>query len=297
MSSFDRKKLISMIDNIKVEEESKGFKTDERLWSPEKQEEGKTLSARIRVLPLITNTKVSYPTPWVGFRMHLFKSPVTGKWVVEKCPTTINQPCAICDYSGKLFNSGDPDDATVAKKYYRQQKYVTNILVVKEFNEKRKENEGKVFMYEHGKKIHEKFKFALFPEGDQERILFLDPEQGFDFSLVVKEVSKFANYDASEFVRTSTPIASTDKAIGEILDNTYDIYKEYLAPSNFKSYAQLQEVVDTQIRGLASSDRKETSTSKPTETAPTSSKSTGMNTEEESFLSGLEDDLAKELGL
>ncbi len=246
---FDRNAMATVLSNMEKDAKNKGFKQDETLWTPDKPEKGKTLIYRFRVLPTIT--KRGYQPAWAGYKTHFFKSLVTGKFVNEYCPTTIGNPCPICEYSGKLFNTGDPEDEKIAKKFYKAQKFVANILVVKEPDEKRKENEGKVFKYVFGTKIMEKFKSALFPEEGMEQVYFIDPYEGFDFNLVVKIVGDFANYDSSVFVTTKTAIAQSDKEIEKILNSTYDLETEFLSESNFKSYANLQEVVNTQIVGAS----------------------------------------------
>lgn len=261
MGLFDRSKFMNVLGKAKEAEKTKGYQQDIRFWNPEQPDPDKATTYKIRLLPIVT--KKVYPEPEVQFNYHQFQSPISGKWVTEQCPSTIKQPCPICDYAWKMFNSGEQIDKDAARPFLPKQRWVTNILIVKEPNEARKENEGKVFMYKYGKKLHDKFQEAIYPDPDsgKESILFYAPEDGYDFLLVAKKVSDFPNYDSSEFARTPTPIAKSEEGMDSILKSVYDLQTEFLSPSCFKSPTELKEVLEKLIVGSSTGSfetRKET---------------------------------------
>jgi hypothetical protein len=213
------------------EDENASTGVDKRFWKPEAPKEGKN-TFRIRMLPSMKTDAI----PWIKLPKHQFKGP-TG-WFVENCPSAIGHKCPIDEHASVLFNTGDPQDEIKARMYYRKKRYVCNILVVKDPRDNGA-NEGKVFLFEFGQKLYDKFYGALFPEGEQEQLIFIDPVNGYDIFLKVKTVAGFPNYDESEFAREASPLANSESAIDKILESAYDIQGEFLADKNFKSYDEL----------------------------------------------------------
>lgn len=75
--------LLSQIDNS----ETKSF-TDEREWKLTVDQAGNGL-AIIRFLP------GPYDEKFEKIYSHGFKNPLSGKWFIENCPTTIGLPCPV----------------------------------------------------------------------------------------------------------------------------------------------------------------------------------------------------------
>lgn len=251
--TFDKKALSNFLYKNKEEQENKSFKQDERIWSPvipSKDDKNKYVY-KIRILPIVKGDKF-FPHE-VEVMTHQYKSPVTGTWITEKCLRSIGEKCPVCEYSWALKSSGNPTDEAKSKTYYRKRYWYTNILVIKEPNEKRKDNEGKVFMWKYGIKIHEKLEAALFPADGGEQVLFLHPLEGFDFNLTVQMKEDFPNFDLSDFSRTATPIADNSEGVNEILGSVYDLSTEYLSRSTFKNYDTLKEILDISVVGKSSS--------------------------------------------
>ena len=103
------------------------------------------------------------------------------------------------EYNRELWNSGDESLKEQVRKQKRKLQYYSNIYVVKDPGNP--ENEGKVFLYKYGRKIHDKIMDAV--NGDElegrEGINPFDFWTGADFKLRVKKVG-YPNYDSSEFV-------------------------------------------------------------------------------------------------
>ncbi len=253
----DRSKLRKALKKSKEEDDKKkgGF-VDERIWKPEIPKKDKNIF-RIRVLPF------GNEVPWVNLRQHQIKTK-TGFWY-ENCPTTIGKDCPICERAVELYATEDETDAKEASKIYRKQQYFSNILVVKD-SRSDGDNEGRVFLYKYGKKIFDKFYSALYPniEEGEEEVFFIgcdDEDQGYDFLLVAKTVSGFANYDESKFAQKATAIAKTDAKIDAILDSGYKITDE-IAEDKFKSYDELVELFEQKVLGKETTKIDEKATTK-----------------------------------
>ena len=249
---FSADKLKTIINGYKEKIESTTTKQDERFWSPAKMEENskETITYEIRFLPVITKNG-NYEVPEIKLNIHKFKSPITGRWIYHNCPKTIGLPCPTCELSAYLkFNSTDPKDNADSKNYYRNEGYISNILVIKDgATEKRKENEGKVFLFKYGKKIHDKLQEMMYPSDGSEGVVHYDPENGLNFKLKVKMDGKYPNFDSSEFARTSSKIASNDKKIEEIITSTYSLETEFGSDSVYKTYEELEALLKETVFG------------------------------------------------
>ena len=209
-------------------------KTNDRnnpdLWKPTVDKAGNGYAV-IRFLPSESDV------PWVRYWDHGFKGP-TGKWYIENSLTSIDQQDPLGEYNSKLWNSGNEEDREQVRKQKRRLHYVTNILVVSDPSAP--ENEGKVFMYQFGKKIFDKIQDLMQPQFPGE--VPCDPFDlwgGADFQLKIRQVEGYRNYDRSEFVSPAPLMDGDETALQAILNQLHDI-GQYVDPANYKSYAQLQ---------------------------------------------------------
>ena len=103
------------------------------------------------------------------------------------------------------------------------------------------ENEGKVFLFRYGKKIHDKIMDVV--NGDElegrEGINPFDFWTGANFKLRAKKVAGYPNYDSSEFQDPTTLEDLDDAQLESIWTREYKL-QELVQPDNFKSYEQLQ---------------------------------------------------------
>ncbi len=209
-------------------------KTNDRnnpdLWKPTVDKAGNGYAV-IRFLPSESDV------PWVRYWDHGFKGP-TGKWYIENSLTSIDQQDPLGEYNSKLWNSGNEEDREQVRKQKRRLHYVTNILVVSDPSAP--ENEGKVFMYQFGKKIFDKIQDLMQPQFPGE--VPCDPFDlwgGADFQLKIRQVEGYRNYDRSEFKAPSALFEGDEVNLQTILNQLHDI-GQYVDPANYKSYAQLQ---------------------------------------------------------
>lgn len=203
---------------------------DERLWKPELDNTGNGYAV-IRFLPAPEGESL----PWAKVYSHAFQGP--GGWLIDNCLTTNGDQCPVCAANNKLWRSGVESDKDIARQRKRKLSYYSNILVVKD--PKHPENEGQVFLYKYGKKIHDKILAAMQPEfQDEEPINVFDFWEGANFKLKIKTVAGFWNYDSSEFDRPAA-ISADDEEMEATWKSQYSL-EAFTAADQFKSYEEIE---------------------------------------------------------
>lgn len=227
---------------------------DTRFWKLERDKSGNG-SAVIRFLPPC-EADGDDALPWVRFWDHGFQGP-TGKWYIEKSLTTFGKghKDPVSEYNTVLWNS-TTDDNSPARKQARAQKrrlrYISNILVVSD--PAHPENNGKVFLFQYGKKIFDKIMAAWKPEfADEQPVPVFDLWKGANFKLRIRTVDGYPNYEQSVF-DTPAPISNDDSKLEQIYRSEYSL-AEFVAKDKFKSYeelkARLESVLDLTPSGAA----------------------------------------------
>ena len=217
--------------------------TDERIWKPTVDKVGNGYAV-LRFLPANQDQEL----PWVRYWDHGFKGP-TGKWYIERSLTSVGKDDPLGELNSKLWNSGIDADKEEARKQKRRLHYVSNVLVVSDPNNP--QNEGKVFMYQYGKKIFDKVMDVMQPQfADETPINPFDFWEGANFKLKIRKVDGYWNYDKSEF-DSPTALFDNDGQIEEVWKKAYPL-AEFTAASNFKSYDELKQRLDTVLSGTIS---------------------------------------------
>ena len=208
---------------------------DERLWRPELDATGNGYAV-IRFLPAPDGESL----PWAKLYAHAFQGP--GGWYIENSLTTLGNNDPVSAANNQLWNSGVESDKDIARQRKRKLSYYSNIFVVSD--PKHPENEGKVFLYKYGKKIHDKILAAMQPEfQDETPINVFDFWEGANFKLKIKTVAGFWNYDSSEFTAPAA-LSSDDEEMETIWKKAYSL-EAFTAPDQFKSYEALQSRLNT----------------------------------------------------
>lgn len=207
--------------------------------------------AIIRFLPEPEGEDFAFVRLW----NHAFQGP-TGQWYIENSRKTIHmdEPDPVSELNVKLWNS-TTDDESAERKQVRKQKrrlnFVSNIYVIKD--SAKPENEGKVFLFQYGKKIYDMVNEQMNPSfEDEERVNPFDLWEGANFRLKIRQADGFPNYDKSEF-DSSSPLFDDDAKMEAVWKQCYSL-KEVVAPSNFKSYDELQAKLH-KVLGLTSTSR------------------------------------------
>jgi len=200
------------------------------IWKPTVDKAGNGYAV-IRFLP------AEGDVPWVRYWDHGFKGE-TGKWYIEKSLTSLGQADPLGELNAKLWNSGNEDDRATVRKQKRRLHYVVNIQVVSDPSAPH--NEGKVFLYQFGKKIFDKIQDLMQPQFPGETPCDpFDLWAGADFQLKIRQLDGYRNYDKSEF-KASTALAEGDEVqLQAIMNQIYDI-NFYSDPANYKTYDELQ---------------------------------------------------------
>ena len=224
-------KLVQAAEAVGGSGESK-YQPDERIWKPTVDKAGNGYAV-IRFLPASEGAEL----PWVRYWDHGFKGP-TGLWYIENSLTSIGQPDPVGELNSRLWNSGIESDKDKARVQKRRLHYVTNILVLQDPSNP--QNEGKVFLYQFGKKIFDKIMDVMQPSfADETPVNPFDFWDGADFKLKIRNVEGYRNYDKSEFSSASALYESDESKLETVYNQLHNL-SEYTDPKNYKSYDELK---------------------------------------------------------
>ncbi len=227
----DFSKLVAAAQSAGGEQQKKKY-GDDRIWKPTVDKAGNGY-AILRFLPATEGNEL----PWVRYWDHGFKGP-TGQWYIERSLTSIGQQDPVSEANTRLWNSGIESDKETVRQRKRRLHYVANVLVVSDPSAP--DNDGKVMMYQFGKKIFDKIMDQLQPEFPDEKPV--DPFnmwEGADFVLKIRQVEGYRNYDKSEF-RGASPLHDGDEEkLEAVYNKAYDL-SEFSDPKNYKSYDELK---------------------------------------------------------
>ena len=204
---------------------------DDRYWKPTVDKAGNGYAV-IRFLPEPKGEDL----PWVRLFDHGFQG--KGGWYIENSLTTINEKDPVSEHNSMLWNNGTDAGKDQARQQKRRLKYTSNVMIIKDPSNP--SSEGKVFLYQYGKKIFDKLNEAMNPAFEDETpVNPFDFWAGADFKLKIRQVDGYRNYDKSEFDSPSELLAGDDDALEKTYEGLYSL-AEFLDRKNFKSYAELQ---------------------------------------------------------
>ena len=258
MSFANLKRNRTTIDQLKTAAADAGGGTDkkswkdERVWKPFIDKAGNGYAV-IRFLPGAEGADL----PWVRYWDHGFKGP-TGRWYIERSLTSIGQDDPVGQMNSKLWNISD-DDRSDTRKQARDQKrrlhYVSNIQVISD--PANPENEGKVFMYQYGKKIFDKIMDVMNPTyQDESPVNCFDFWEGANFKIKIRKVEGWINYDKSEFDNPSVFMDGDDTRLEGVYNSMHPL-EEYTDAKFYKSYADLERKMH-EVLGTNANDGHET---------------------------------------
>ena len=222
------------------------LKDDSRFWNPTVDKSGNGF-AIIRWLPtLLSEEDLGY---WIKYWDHGFQGP-SGEWYIEKSLTSIGQTDPVYELNGRLYNSGIEANKELARKQKRRLHYIGNILVVQD--KAKPECEGKVYLFQYGKKLWEKLFQAMEPEFEDETpINPFDYYSGANFKIKIRTVDGYRSYDKSEFDKPSALFGGDETKINSLDENLYSL-KEFIDPEKYKSYDELKQRLDRVVGNTTS---------------------------------------------
>ena len=228
-SSID--KLVQAAEAVSTKAETKSY-DDDRFWKPTRDKAGNGYAV-VRFLP----AKEGEDLPWVRYWDHGFKGP-TGLWYIENSLTSIGQDDPVSESNSVLWNSGRDEDKALARERKRRLHYISNVLVVSD--PENPQNEGKVFLYQFGKKIFDKIMDVMQPQfADEQPVNPYDFWEGADFKIKIRKVEGWVNYDKSEFSKPAALFEGDEARLTEVYEKLYSLH-DFLKPENYKTYDELK---------------------------------------------------------
>jgi len=217
--------------------ETKSY-VDERFWKLQPDKAGNA-TAVIRFLPRVEGDEL----PWVRVFKHSFQGP-TGRWYIENSLTTFGDKDPVSEMNNRLWNSGSEASKDLARKQKRRLTYTTNILVISD--PKNPENEGKVFLFQFGKKIFDKIMDKARPTFEDEKpVNVFDLWEGADFKLRMRKVDGYANYDQSQFSEPSQLFDADEQKLLDVVGQQHKLSEFLDKDKYFKTYEDLsRKLVD-----------------------------------------------------
>ena len=131
------------------------------------------------------------------------KDPSTGNGFSVDCPSTVGKKSVLKDLYWKLKNSHSAADQELSKTFSRKEDYYSLIQIVEDKN--KPELQGKIMLFKFGKKLNDFIEAQLKPEYGTKCNPY-DLFEGKEFSLHVRKVGEWNNYDLCSFVGERSPI-------------------------------------------------------------------------------------------
>jgi hypothetical protein len=285
--SENNNRLTKMVEDI----QSRNNKPDRsNYWSLTRDAAGNGFAV-IRFLPEPPQDGDD-AVPFIKYFDHGFKSGTTQQWYIEKSRTTLGEPDFMAEYNSKLWNSGIKENVDLARYQGRRTRYVSNIYVVRD--SKNPENEGKVFLFEYGTKIHAKLLAKIKPEfEDDQAVDIFDMWKGANFKLKARKIDGQINYDLSEFEAPSALLEGNEEKLEKVWQSEYSL-KDIISPDKFKSYEDLKaraiKVLNLSEEGTPATPRQNKPTRPPIDTSVLDEAKTDESDEDLNFFQNLVDD-------
>ena len=231
--------LGSLTEKLLKEAEKMGSSSsekDNRIFTVERDKSGLGM-AIFRFLP----APPGEDSPFIKIYNHGFKN--ENRWLIENCPTSIGEQCAICSSNSALWDSGIDANKKIASARKRKLNFYSNIYIIK--NPANPELENQVRLFRYGQKIFDKIMSAMKPEFEGDEIIDpFDLWNGADFKIKVKTVKEssgqnYPNYDQSEFM-SPRALSEDDEELESIWKKCYSL-QDLIAPDKFKSEEELQK--------------------------------------------------------
>jgi hypothetical protein len=162
------------------------------------------------------------------------KDPSSGDGFSADCPSTVGKKSILKDIFWKLKNSHSAADQELAKSFSRKEDYYSLIQIIQDKNNP--EIEGKIMIFKFGRKINDMLEAQLQPEYGTPCNPY-DLFEGKEFSLNVRKVGEWNNYDLCSFVGEKSPIKINGKSMQKNKEDM-DVILSYLneGPKNLTSF-------------------------------------------------------------
>ena len=246
-----REKFELMTKQI-LEEKNNAGNPFMQLKAPDKV--GDDNEYRVRLLPQKDGTINIFSE----FYRHFYKSKITGKFVEVYCPSTKDQPCPICEFNRKLWESEKESDHKIASYFGRRKNWII-ALYVKD-DPVNPDNNGTVQVLRYGKQIQDKIENGLLNKSIGFAAMDIS-EQGIDFLIKAQKqkgsAARSVNYNLSEFDRETTAMCDGDpeQVYEDLCPDTLTSFMPKV-----KTYAEVKKVLNDTILGVSDDEEEITET-------------------------------------
>lgn len=218
-----------------LKEDKKKF-TSEDLYKPTaKDGKDNVYKSVIRFLPYVVDPDKSIINKWQVW----LENPDNQQKKFVDCPSTIKAKSILQDTYFALAKSQSAQDQELAKNFSRRETFYSLVQIIKDPNHP--ELEGKIKIFQYGRKVYDKIKNIANPGDDMtEKNDPFNLFTGKPFMLHIKIVSSFNNYDDSQFLSKEAPIEIGGKVMTKNKEN-FPLIKAYLednSPDLSKYYYQ-----------------------------------------------------------
>ena len=219
------------------------YETDDRFYILPKDDKGNG-AAIIRFLPSEILENGSMRTIKQLYKYNV-RSKTSKRFLAIWSPTSIGKPDPIQEKWAQLWNANQKEEA---KRYARSERYIANILVIKD--PKCPENEGKVFLLDMSKSFKTKIQSWIQPSaqeialGTKPKNLF-NPLAGYNVKyLSYRDSNGYITYDKSEVAPDETAIFKSGDEAAKFIDaNCYKL-SEWDLESAYPSYDEIKEKLE-----------------------------------------------------
>lgn len=199
-----------------------------------RMEVGKTYE--VKLLPNVKEPKKTF----FHYFIHGWDSFATGEYVSILSPATFNERDPISEERFKTLKHGSDEDKEKIKQVRRSEKWMVNVLVIKDPTTP--ENEGTVKILRYGKQLQKIILDAI--EGDDadefgEKVFDLQPGNAV-LKIKVEDQGGYASYTSSRFT-TGTKFTLSEDEQKKTFEQIHDL--EAVHPA--KSYDEVKEFFDT----------------------------------------------------
>lgn len=185
---------------------------DSEIYKPSiDKEKVDKYTALIKFLPWHKDWTKSRISKWQVF----LKNNDTEEFKMVDCPSTVKEKSILQDIFFTLKNSPHADLQELKENFSRKSINFSLVQIIKD--KQHPELEGKIKVFSYGKKIADKIDNVLKPTDDG----ISEPNNPFDifegkvFSLSIKKIDKYPNYDDSAFLDKTYPLLIKDEKIQE----------------------------------------------------------------------------------
>lgn len=239
-----------------MKQESEGGNS--RFWRPGSKKEGKF---PIRILPPMKKNeeKVFFFSHKTHYIDNFPYECINQTLVDSKGELHQAQPCPICNFVNKLYNSSekDSDEWKLAGALKARKRYVSRIVV------RGKENETEPEFYEYGPRIWEKL-FNIIVESEFGNIL--DAKEGRDFIIHKTGTGRASNYDNSTPSLERTSIFKEKDKIVECFEKATEM--KYNDLIEFAPAEELEKALRKYLSGPTEEDAGPAAEKKKTSSPP-----------------------------